>query len=70
MTEIQCMCPKFDRLEGSAVQIYVTLFLEATGVDENTDKTYYVCKICGRPWTQETIDGKPFLMRMDTEFNV
>jgi hypothetical protein len=70
MTEIECMCAKFDRLEGSAVQIYIKLFLEESGADENAGKTYYVCKVCGRPWTQEMIDEKPFLMRMETEFNV
>ena len=70
MTEIECMCAKIDRLEGSAAQIYVTLYLEETGVDEKSGRTYYVCKFCGRPWTQELIDEKPFLMRMETEFNV
>jgi len=70
MTETECICAKFDRLEGSAAQIYVTLFLIESGVDETAGKIYYVCKACGRPWTQEMIDGKPFLMRMETEFNV
>jgi hypothetical protein len=70
MTEIECLCAKLDRLEGSAVQIYITLFLDEAGADEPAGKIYYVCKICGSPWTQEMIDGKPFLMRMETEFNV
>ena len=70
MNVIECMCAKVDRLEGSAVQIYLTLFLVESGVDEPAGKIYYVCKLCGRPWTQEMIGEKPVLTRMETEFNV
>jgi hypothetical protein len=70
MTGIECMCAKFDRLEGSAVQIYLTLFLDESGVDESAGKIYYVCKSCGRPWTQEMVEEKPLLTRMETEFDV
>jgi hypothetical protein len=70
MAETECACANFERLEGSAVSIYVALYLEETGVDEKAGKTYYVCKHCGRPWTQEIVVGKPTLTRMETEFNV
>ena len=70
MTETECACANFERLDGSAVRIYVALYLEETGVDEKADKTYYICKFCGRPWTQEIVGGIPRLMRMETEFNV
>jgi hypothetical protein len=70
MTETECLCANFERLDGSAVRIYIALYLEETGVDEKTDKTYYVCKFCGRPWTQEIAGGNPRLIRMETEFNV
>ncbi|MGE0131225.1 MAG: hypothetical protein AB7U82_24355 [Blastocatellales bacterium] len=72
MAEIECLCEKFERLEGVAVQDYVSRFLEETGVDEETGKTYYSCKICGTPWTRVMPEGsrKPSLVRMETEFNV
>jgi hypothetical protein len=70
MAETQCVCANFERLEGSAVRIYIALYLEETGVDEKTGKTYYACKYCGRPWTEEINGGKPTLTRMETEFNV
>lgn len=70
MTEIECACEKFERLEGAAVQAYISQFLEKTGVDEKAGKTYYACKRCGRPWVREMVEGKPSLTRMETEFNV
>jgi hypothetical protein len=70
MAKTECACASFERLEHSAVRIYIALCLEETGVDEKACKTYYVCKHCGRPWTQETIGGVPTLTRMETEFNV
>jgi len=70
MTEIECACAKFERLEGAAIELYTAQFLEETGVDEKAGKTYYACKLCGSPWTQEMVEGKPFLTRMETEFNV
>ncbi|MGH9767237.1 MAG: hypothetical protein ACREAB_07360 [Blastocatellia bacterium] len=70
MTEIVCVCEKFERLEGLDVRVYIAQFLEETGVDEQAGKTYYACKRCGRPWMQETVEGKPTLTRMETEFNV
>ncbi|MBO0726803.1 MAG: hypothetical protein J2P52_14460 [Blastocatellia bacterium] len=70
MADTECLCANFERLDGSAVRIYVELYLEETGVDEKAGKTYYICKICGRPWTQEIVGGVPMLTRMETEFNV
>ncbi|HKQ74551.1 MAG TPA: hypothetical protein VJ810_12745 [Blastocatellia bacterium] len=70
MNVVECMCEKIDRLEGSAVPIYLTLYLDESGADEPASKIYYVCKFCGRPWTQEMIEEKPVLTRMETEFNV
>jgi hypothetical protein len=70
MTNTQCACVNFERLDGSAVRIYIALYLEETGVDEKAGKTYYVCKYCGRPWTEDTDAGHSTLTRMETEFNV
>jgi hypothetical protein len=70
MTNTQCPCAGFERLDGSAVRIYIALYLEETGVDEKAGKTYYVCKYCGRPWTQETVMSSSTLTRMETEYNV
>jgi len=70
MTEIECACENFERLEGVAVELYTTQFLKETGVDEKTGKTYYACKLCGRSWTREMVEGKPSLTRMETEFDV
>jgi hypothetical protein len=74
MTDTQCPCANFERLEGSAVRIYIALYLEETSVDEKADKAYYICKYCGRPWTLEKIleikKGGSTLTRMETEYNV
>jgi hypothetical protein len=70
MSETECACANFERLEGPEVRIYIALYLDETGVDEKAGKTYYVCKRCGRPWTQEIRGGMPSLTRMETEFNV
>jgi hypothetical protein len=72
MAEIECLCDKFERLEGVAVEDYVSRFLDETGVDEETGKTYYACRICGGSWTRAIAVGarKPVLVRMETEFNV
>jgi hypothetical protein len=70
MTDTQCPCANFERLEGSAVRIYIALYLEETGVDEKADKAYYICKYCSRPWTLEIKKGASTLTRMETEYNV
>jgi len=70
MDEVICMCEKLERLEGGGVRIFIAQYLEETGVDEKDGKTYYACKVCGRPWTQEMVGGQPILTRMETEFNV
>jgi len=70
MIEIECMCARVDRLEGVAVQLYISQYLVETSVDEEEDKTYYACKRCGSPWTQEVTDGNPILRRMENEFIV
>ena len=36
MAETECACANFERLEGSAVRIYIALYLEETGVDEKS----------------------------------
>ncbi len=72
MAEIECFCDKVERLEGTPTQAYISQFLEMTGVDEETGKTYYLCRVCGRPWAYETIEvtRKPSLVRLETEFYV
>ncbi len=70
MAEIECACAKFERLEGVAVQLYISQFLEETGVDEDAGETYYACKRCGRTWAQEMVEGKLLLTRMETDFIV
>lgn len=72
METIECMCDKFERLEGVAVEDYISRLLEEIGVDQETSKTYYSCRVCGRPWTRVMAAGarKPSLVRMETEFNV
>ena len=72
MIEIECACEKFERLEGAAVEAYISQFLVKTGVDEKSGETYYACRICGRPWVREIDEDhrKASLVRMETEFNV
>jgi hypothetical protein len=71
-TDFKCACDKFERLEGAAVQVYISDFLEMTDVDETSGKTYYACRFCGRPWVRETAEDarKSSLTRLETEFNV
>jgi len=70
MDEIICMCEKLERLEGMSARIFIAQYLEETGVDENDGEIYYACKVCGRPWTQKTVEGQLILTRMETEFDV
>jgi len=71
MAETECACDRFERLEGAATQAYTSQFLEKADVDEDAGKTYYVCRICGRPWMREIIEGnrKPSLVRLEMEFD-
>jgi hypothetical protein len=72
MAETECACELFEQLEGAAAQAYTLQFLEKTDVDEKTGKTHYLCRICGRAWVRETIEGnrKPSLVRQEMEFDV
>jgi hypothetical protein len=72
MTDSECACDRFERLEGAATHVYTSLFLEKTDTDEEAGKTWYFCRICGRPWLRETIEGnrKPSLVRLEREFDV
>ncbi len=72
MNETECACDRFERLEGAATQAYISQFLEKTDADEATGRTWYVCRVCRRPWRRETAEGnrKPSLVRLETEFNV
>jgi len=67
-----CACDRLERLEGAAVQAYISQFLERTGVDEQGHRTHYVCRSCGRAWAriEDEEHRKPSLIRQETEFNV
>ena len=72
MREIECACERFDRLEGAATQAYISQFLERTDADEETGRTWYCCRVCGRPWLRTEIEGqrKASLVRLESGFNV
>ncbi len=72
MTATDCVCDTLERLEGAAVQAYISQFLEMDGVDEQNRRTHYVCRRCGRSWVRIEDEGlqKPSLIRQEMRFNV
>ncbi len=54
MSQHDCACASFHRLEGASVNTYITSFLERKGADRNLLR----CRICGREWQRLETEGK------------
>jgi len=50
MSQPNCSCASFERLEGASVPAYTKAFLEPERDGENGHKNLYRCRICGRTW--------------------
>lgn len=72
MNARECVCAKFERLEGAAMQIYINDLLERVDTDEEAAETWYRCRCCAALWKQraEVNPSKSSLVRLATEFNV
>lgn len=72
MTARDCACRDFERLEGAAMQIYISDLLERIVVDNETAETWYRCRYCAAQWRQrvEASSSKSSLVRLAAESNV
>ncbi|MBS1811972.1 MAG: hypothetical protein JST84_27670 [Acidobacteria bacterium] len=61
----RCACAKFQRLEGSATQAYVTQFLDKTGMDDEV--VYYQCRECNTRWKKIEESRRPSLVQINPE---
>ena len=61
-SELRCVCAKFQRLEGSATQAYISQFLTKTGTDE--EAVYYQCRECQRKWKKVEETKRPSLIQI------
>lgn len=60
--EPRCACARFQRLEGSATQAYISQFLTKTGVDDKA--VYYECRECHRRWKKVEETKRPSLIQI------
>lgn len=72
MNARECVCAKFERLEGAAIKIYISDLLERVDADEETTETWYRCRCCAALWKQraDVNSSKSSLVRLATELNV
>lgn len=69
MSQPQCSCASFEKLEGASVPAYINAFLEDESRTDASKKDRYRCLVCGREWEKrapdEKSDGKrPSLVRI------
>ncbi|MCA1593584.1 MAG: hypothetical protein LC754_13225 [Acidobacteria bacterium] len=50
MSQPQCSCDSFERLEGASVAAYIAAFLEDLSRADPSRKNQYRCRVCGRVW--------------------
>jgi hypothetical protein len=50
MSQPNCSCASFERLEGASVNAYIKAFLEQMGGAHPEEKNRYRCRVCGREW--------------------
>jgi hypothetical protein len=68
MSQHNCSCAAFERLEGASVPAYIKAFLEDLGRNDAAHKDEYRCRVCGRLWERrapETEGKRPALVRLD-----
>ena len=64
-TTPRCACAKFQRLEGSATQAYITQFLAKTSTAD--EAVYYQCRACGVQWKKLEEANRPSLLQIASE---
>ena len=69
MSQPNCSCASFERLEGASVTAYIKAFLEQTGRATPEAKNRYRCRVCGREWEKrapevESAGTRPSLIRI------
>ncbi|HMF55366.1 MAG TPA: hypothetical protein VK619_03315 [Pyrinomonadaceae bacterium] len=50
MSQPECACASFERLEGASVNAYIASFLERKAGASAEEKSLYKCRVCGREW--------------------
>ncbi len=68
MSEAECSCASFARLEGASVPAYVTAFLDEVKGENRPGVKRYRCRACGRAWEKRPPaagGGRPSLVRLD-----
>jgi NAD dependent epimerase/dehydratase family enzyme len=58
MSQPNCSCASFERLEGASVTAYIKAFLEQTGHATPEAKNRYRCRVCGREWEKRAPEIK------------
>ena len=72
MSEANCSCEKFTRLEGASAQAYAAAFLD-DAKDVNADGGKLLrCRACGRLWERrapgvKSAGTRPSLVRLDDD---
>lgn len=61
----RCACARFQRLEGSATQAYITQFLDKAGTD--AEVVYYQCRECNTRWEKIEESRRPSLVQINPE---
>jgi len=66
MSEPNCACHKFQRLEGAATRGYIAQFLERITAEDDAGATRYRCRECGARWERIEAEGRrPALAQID-----
>lgn len=66
MSETQCSCYRYERLEGATVPAYISAFLAANDSSETATAANYRCRWCNQEW-QRHLDQdsrRPSLIRI------
>lgn len=68
MSQPNCSCDKFEKLEGASVAAYAGAFLEDLGRTDPARKNRLRCRVCGREWERLAPDpaegrARPSLVR-------
>ncbi len=67
-----CFCDRLSHLEGAAVQAYISDYLQKADFSQESEKSIYICRICGCFWTMIKLEGqsRDSLVREKRDFNV
>jgi hypothetical protein len=72
MSQPNCSCAAFARLEGASVPAYINAFLDDLGRTDPAQKNRYRCRVCGRRWEKrapatDSAGTRPTLVRLADE---